>query len=88
VRLLRADLTQSAIEQELNKLRCSALLRGFRGTPAVDTAAVAKVAESIGRLMRSHPEIIEIDINPLVVYEKGKGAIALDALILIGGNKQ
>jgi len=86
-RLMPADLTQSAIEEELNRLRCSALLRGFRGAPAVDTAAIAKTAESIGRLMRSHPEIIEIDINPLVVYENGKGAIALDALILIEGNK-
>ena len=35
------------------------------------------------RLIRSTPEIEEIDINPLVVYPQGKGALALDALIAV-----
>jgi succinyl-CoA synthetase beta subunit len=34
--------------------------------------------------MRSAPNIVEIDINPLVVYANGRGAVALDALISIG----
>ena len=83
VRLLPADLTRAAIEQELNQLRCGALLRGFRGSPALDIGAVADVVLSVGSLMRSMPEITEIDINPLVVYESGSGAVALDALISV-----
>jgi hypothetical protein len=37
---------------------------------------------AIGRLMRTIPELIEIDINPLMVHAKGQGATALDALIV------
>jgi hypothetical protein len=37
---------------------------------------------AIGRLMLTHPEIVEIDVNPLMVYGKGQGAVALDALIV------
>lgn len=86
VRLMPADLCQDEIEQELTRLRCSALLRGFRGTQARDVAAVAEVIVTIGRMMRASPEIAEVDINPLVVYENGKGAMALDALISIKEN--
>jgi acyl-CoA synthetase (NDP forming) len=83
VRLMPADLSRTDIERELAQLRCSALLRGFRQAPAVDVAAVAAVIETIGRVMRMCPEIGEIDINPLVAYENGNGALALDALISV-----
>jgi acyl-CoA synthetase (NDP forming) len=82
-RILPPDLSNMAIEQELNKLRCSALLRGFRGAPALDVGSVADVVSRVGRLMRAAPEIAEIDINPLVVYPKGRGVIALDGLISV-----
>jgi len=81
VRLIPSDLPRQQIEDELRKLRCGSLLDGFRGLPALDVAAVAEVVAKIGGLMRIAPEIIEIDINPLVVYRLGEGAVALDALI-------
>ena len=37
---------------------------------------------AIGRLMQTMPEIVEIDVNPLMVHAKGQGATALDALIV------
>ena len=82
VRLLPPDLTESAIVDELSKLQGAKLLGGFRGAPAVDVAAVAHTTALIGRLMRTRPEIEEIDINPLVAYGKGEGVTALDALIV------
>lgn len=88
VRLMPADLCRDEIEQELAKLRCSVLLKGFRGASAVDVAAIAAVVETIGRLMRTCPEIAEIDINPLVAYGKDKGTMALDALISIKENNR
>ncbi len=81
VRLIPSDLPRERIEDELRKLRCGPLLDGFRGSPALDVSAVAEVVAKIGNLMRIAPEIIEIDINPLVVYRLDKGAVALDALI-------
>jgi acyl-CoA synthetase (NDP forming) len=83
VRLLAPDLTANEIECELSKLRCNALLRGFRGAPPVDISAVAAMVAAIGRWMRSEPRLLEIDINPVVVYTQGKSAMALDALISI-----
>jgi acetate---CoA ligase (ADP-forming) len=43
---------------------------------------VADAVLAIGRLMRTTPGIIEIDVNPLMVHAKGHGATALDALIV------
>jgi hypothetical protein len=82
VRLLPPDLTESAIVDELNKLEGAKLLAGFRGAPPVDVEAVAHTAALIGRLMRTRPEIVEIDVNPLVAHGKGEGVTALDALIV------
>ena len=85
VRFISTDLSRGRIEAELRKLRCGTLLDGFRGSPALDVTAVAEVVAKIGVLMRALPEIVEIDINPLVVRSKGKGALALDALISANG---
>jgi acetate---CoA ligase (ADP-forming) len=83
VRLLPPDLPCRQIEEELYNLRCGALLRGFRGSPALDVGAVAKIISALGWLIRSTPEIEEIDVNPLVAYPQGQGALVLDALIAV-----
>jgi acyl-CoA synthetase (NDP forming) len=83
VRLLPPDLAPAAIIAELGRLQQAPLLHGFRGSPALDLPAVAEVIARLGRLMRSEPTIREIDLNPVVVYPQGEGAIALDALILV-----
>ena len=82
--LSRADLGpySNLPVEELHKLKAAKLLGPFRGAPAVDVEAVAKVASTIGRLMRTVPEIEEIDVNPLIALPKGQGVIALDALIV------
>lgn len=82
VRLLPADLTPTAIVAELRALKGGALLDGWRGSPALDVAAVAAIVGALGRVLRGTPAIREIDLNPVVVYPQGGGAIALDALVL------
>ncbi len=81
VRLLPPNLSTEAIKEELYRLRSAALLRGFRGSPALDVEAAAEAIRRLGTLMQTTARIAEIDINPLVVYPQGAGAIALDALI-------
>ena len=81
VRLLPPDLTVDAIVGELHQLKSAALLKGFRGTPALDVQAAARIVAGVVNLLRSLPAIKEIDINPVAVYPDGQGAIALDALI-------
>jgi acyl-CoA synthetase (NDP forming) len=82
VRLLSPGLSVEALERELHRLEGAALLRGYRGSAAADVRAAAEVLHKLGLLVRACPQIVEIDINPLVVYPAGQGALALDALIV------
>jgi acetate---CoA ligase (ADP-forming) len=84
VQLLPVDADEAQIVEAINKLRTAKLLHGFRGAPPADIEAVAKVVMAIGRLMQTAPEVIEVDVNPLMVHAKGHGATALDALIVTG----
>ena len=82
VRLLTPDLTVEAIAAEMHKLKQAPLLRGFRGSPTLDVEAAAQMIHTLGRILLAEPSIREIDLNPVIVYPRGKGAIALDALML------
>ncbi len=83
VRLMAPDLSLKAIVGELQQLKSAALLRGFRGAPPLDVAAVANLIAALGRLLRAEPSIRELDLNPVVVYPDGKGLVALDALMFV-----
>lgn len=80
VRLLPPDLNEAEITAELMQLKSAPLLTGFRGSPALDIAAVSALIARLGRLLLSEPTIREIDLNPVVVYPQG--VVALDALML------
>ena len=82
VRLLAADLSAEEITQELYKLKSGELLHGFRGAPPLDVEAAAHIVAQIGALLRAEPRVQEIDLNPVILYPQGAGAIALDALII------
>jgi acyl-CoA synthetase (NDP forming) len=84
VRLLPVDADKTQIINALRKLRTAKLLTGFRGAPPVDIDAVASAALALGRLMMVSPDIVEIDVNPLMVHPAGQGVTALDALIVTG----
>ena len=60
----------------------AALLKGYRGKGKMDMGAVASTLQKVGRLLDDFGErILELDINPLIVYSEGKGGVAVDALI-------
>ncbi|MFT4192976.1 MAG: acetate--CoA ligase family protein [Comamonas sp.] len=83
VRLLDADLTAEDVLRELDQLQAAALLRGYRGAPPLDRAAVADLVVRLGQVLRGTPAIREIDLNPVIVYPEGQGVVALDALMRI-----
>lgn len=80
-RLLTPDMAEATIIAELGKLKSAALLQGYRGSPALDVAAVAQMALRMIDVMVGTPSIAEVDLNPVIVYPQGEGLIALDALI-------
>ncbi|MCX5129679.1 acetate--CoA ligase family protein [Streptomyces sp. NBC_00347] len=69
-------------EELLRGLRTAALLAGVRGRSAVDVAAAAAVIERITTVAAAHPEIAELEVNPLLV--RPDGALALDARAVLG----
>jgi acyl-CoA synthetase (NDP forming) len=81
-RLLPADLEAAAIAAEFRKLRGAEILAGARGSAPFDVDAAAALAARLGAFIVAYPEIEEIDLNPVVIYPQGEGAIALDALIV------
>jgi succinyl-CoA synthetase beta subunit len=65
----------------VEEVRAFPLLRGARGRPPTDIAALTDVIVKVQRLaLDCAAELSELDINPLVVRPRGGGAIALDAL--------
>ena len=83
--MLPPDLTVPGIVSELHSLKQAALLRGFRGAPPSDVEAVARIIARVAAILRGEPSIREIDLNPVVVYRSGQGAVALDALMVVDG---
>ncbi|WP_328859555.1 acetate--CoA ligase family protein [Streptomyces sp. NBC_00306] len=72
-----APVPAERAEALLRSLRTAALLSGVRGRPAVDIAAAAAVIERITGVAAAHPEIAELEVNPLLV--RPDGVLALDA---------
>jgi len=75
-----APLTVHDAMDMIAELKTSALFDAWRGGPQYDKGAVADALVKIGALMSQHPEIKEMDLNPVRVYPKG--VLALDALIV------
>ena len=77
-----APLSEDDVAFMLDGLRGKKLLDGFRDLPRCDRSAIASAAMAIGQVLIDHPEIAEVEINPLRVNESG--AVALDALVVLG----
>jgi acetyltransferase len=67
----------------LNRLRGKAILEGVRGGAPADTDAIVDILGKFAQLcVDLRDEVSEIDINPLLVFDKGKGARVVDCLIV------
>ncbi len=88
VRLLPADMSVDDIAVELQRLKAATVLKGIRGAQAVDIYAIASAVAKIGAQMMGNPNIIEIDVNPLIAYPIGSNTpvLALDALVVVNLN--
>jgi acetate---CoA ligase (ADP-forming) len=64
----------------LRTLRCAPLLEGARGRPPLDLAAAAAALAALSRFAAAHPEVAEVEVNPLLVGREG--AVGLDARVV------
>ncbi len=78
-----APLTHADAEALIDEVRSAKLLAGLRGAPPADRHALADAIVRIGHLAADHPEIAELDVNPLLVLPQGQGAVAVDARVIL-----
>jgi acetyltransferase len=72
-----APIDRDEARRMLDELRLAPVLRGARGRPAVDVAAVADALVRLGALMRAVPRLAELELNPLIATSHG--VMGLDA---------
>ena len=83
VALRVAPLSEEDAWEMLDELRGSPVLAGVRGKPAVDREAIVDVLLRLSAMaIDLGDRVSEIDINPLVVFSEGQGAVAADALVV------
>ncbi|WP_037606166.1 acetate--CoA ligase family protein [Streptacidiphilus rugosus] len=76
-----APVTPDAARALLDRLRGAPLLHGVRGRSGVDLDAAARAIATVSELAAAHPEIGEIEVNPLLLTPTG--ALALDARVVL-----
>jgi acyl-CoA synthetase (NDP forming) len=76
-----APVRQRDALEMLDEIRGSRILDGVRGQPAVDREAVAALIVALSRLGQLRPDIVEVDLNPVIA--SAGGAIAVDALVVV-----
>jgi len=82
-----APFTRLDAQAMLKEIRSKALLEGVRGKPPIDKEAIVNTLLRMGQLVQEFPEIAEFDINPLIVYPKDQGAIAIDMRLVLSSEK-
>jgi acyl-CoA synthetase (NDP forming) len=75
-----APVSPATAATMLDRLRCAALLRGWRGRPAVDVDELAVLISTVSQLIAARTDIDEIELNPVRVGPSG--ALAVDALVI------
>ena len=84
VRFRIAPLTDRDADELMREIRGFRLLQGYRGQPAADVAALRDVLLRVSRLADEVPEIVELDLNPVIVLPAGRGCRIVDARIKVG----
>jgi acyl-CoA synthetase (NDP forming) len=76
-----APITQEDAQEMVTKVKAYPLLKGYRNTPLADIDTIINVLLNTSKLVMDYPEIKELDLNPIMTYEKG--AKTVDARIIL-----
>jgi acetyl coenzyme A synthetase (ADP forming)-like protein len=84
VRFRIAPLTDHDADELLREIRGFPLLQGYRGQPAADVEALRDILLRVSRMADELPEILELDLNPVIALPAGHGCRIVDARIKVG----
>lgn len=76
-----APITEQEAAEMIVGVKAYPLLKGYRNTPAADVKTLVTLLMCVSKLVMNHPEIKELDLNPVMTYEKG--ATTVDARIIL-----
>ena len=82
-----APFSPREADEMIREIRAYRLLEGVRGEPPSDHMAMVDALLRISQLVSDFPEIVELDINPLMVFEEGRGVMAIDMRLVLAAKK-
>ena len=78
-----APIRELTAQRMIARTKTHQILEGFRGEPAYDTPAIEECLKRLSQLVTDLDSIQELDLNPLIVFEKGQGCTIVDARIIL-----
>jgi len=78
-----APLSREDAEEMVAEIRGYPLLRGVRGQRAADIEGIIDTLLRISQLVTDFPEVVELDINPLLVRDEGQGVVGIDMRLVL-----
>jgi 3-hydroxypropionyl-CoA synthetase (ADP-forming) len=80
-----APITEVDASDMVARIRSQKLLNKFRGSAAADKAAIVQILLAVSKLISENDEVIELDLNPVIVHERG--AVAVDARFVLSESR-
>jgi succinyl-CoA synthetase beta subunit len=81
-----APVTEEEARGMIEEIQGLAVIRGYRGLPRGDIAALARAVSAFSQLAHLEPRVAEAEINPLLVKPEGEGVVAVDGLLVLADN--
>ena len=78
-----APIGEAEADEMVREIKTYRILKGLRGEPPSDISAIKDGIMRVSQLVMDFPEVVEMDINPFLVMQEGKGAVAVDARITL-----
>lgn len=78
-----APVNRNSVRRMIRQIKGFKLLDGFRGRPRTDLEEIEKSLVRLSDMVTSHPEIQELDINPLITHKKGRGVTVADCRLVL-----
>jgi acetyl coenzyme A synthetase (ADP forming)-like protein len=79
-----APLTDRDAREMMEEVRAFPLLKGYRGAPPADLAALESLILRVSQLSEEQPLLLEMDLNPVRALAPGRGVVAIDARLKVG----
>ena len=83
VKFAIAPVNENDVANMISGIRTHKLLEGSRGSVPADIPAIKDIILRVSQLVTDFPEINEFEINPLIVFDEGEGALAVDMRLIL-----